>query len=170
MIVQKLKGILQETKEILQARQAAGLRLRVWGLNWMHWNLGILFCSKHYHQHKWEHFWTNGDEFVQKSRLKPCYNVLSSKKREHWFVFISILLVLYIHCYHSSVSYIFDHVSVVPDGCKFHCRHSSTHWNAITFIARSRALITASITIIITSDNLIIMNRIIRISVEGAAR
>ena len=41
MIVQKPKGILQETKEILHTRQAAGQRLGLKLRNLMHWSLGI---------------------------------------------------------------------------------------------------------------------------------
>ena len=57
-----------------------------------------------------------------------------------WFSF------LYCQCYtqyHTSFNtYWLYQMAVVH--CKFHCCHGSTHWNAIIFIARSHALITAS--------------------------
>ena len=95
---------------------------------------------------------------------KPCYNMSCAKSsHEHSLVFICILSVLYTFIaiimffachitsqYHTfwGTYQLYQMAAVLlqftANHCKFHCCHSSTHWIANIFIARSHALITAS--------------------------
>ena len=79
---------------------------------------------------------------LQRLVLKVVMNIVQFQ-----FLYCQCYTVIATHItaqYHTSLSTYQLYQMAAAVCCKFHCCHSSMHWNAIIFIATSCALITAS--------------------------